>query len=46
MEIKEHVSHGVGDHGHDHDHEHEHQSSFWTKYVFSTDHKMIFPSSF
>ena len=42
MEIKEHVSHGVDDHGHHHhDHDHDHHQSFWTKYVFSTDHKMI-----
>lgn len=26
---------------HDHDDHHEHKQSFWTKYVFSTDHKMI-----
>ena len=28
-------------HAHGHDHEHEHEDNFWTKYVFSTDHKMI-----
>jgi cytochrome c oxidase subunit I len=45
MEIKEniHVTDAV-DHGHNqgHDHhDHDHHQSFWTKYVFSTDHKMI-----
>jgi cytochrome c oxidase subunit 1 len=32
------------DHGHDHPdqgHDHHHEQSFWSKYVFSTDHKMI-----
>ncbi|MEP7263222.1 MAG: cbb3-type cytochrome c oxidase subunit I [Bacteroidota bacterium] len=30
------------EHAHDHHHhEHEHETNFWTKYVFSTDHKMI-----
>ena len=24
-----------------HDHDHEHSDNFWTKYIFSTDHKMI-----
>ena len=28
------------DHAHDHDHEH-HVENFWTKYIFSMDHKMI-----
>ena len=28
------------DHTHDHDHEH-HVENFWTKYIFSQDHKMI-----
>lgn len=33
--------HAVDSHaGHDH-HDHEHHDSFWTKYVFSQDHKMI-----
>lgn len=33
--------HAVDSHaGHDHN-DHEHHSSFWSKYVFSTDHKMI-----
>ncbi len=33
--------HAVDSHaGHDH-HDHEHHDSFWTKYVFSKDHKMI-----
>jgi len=32
------------DHGHGHDHHddhHDHHQTFWSKYVFSTDHKMI-----
>ena len=28
------------DHSHDHEHEH-HELNFWTKYIFSTDHKTI-----
>lgn len=32
--------HGHDDHGHDHDHEH-HEGNFWTKYIFSEDHKVI-----
>lgn len=42
MEQVKHSSHA--DHAHDthhHDHDHEHHGNFWTKYVFSTDHKMI-----
>jgi cytochrome c oxidase subunit 1 len=32
----------VHTHAHDHDHEHEHHElNFWTKYIFSTDHKTI-----
>ena len=27
--------------GHGHDHHDDHHQGFWTKYVFSTDHKMI-----
>src|ERR1051325_5660745 len=27
-------------HSHDHGHDH-HEPNFWTKYIFSTDHKMI-----
>jgi cytochrome c oxidase subunit 1 len=27
-------------HGH-HDHDHDHDDNFWSKYIFSTDHKMI-----
>ena len=34
------VVHDDHAHGHAHD-EHEHVDNFWTKYVFSTDHKMI-----
>ncbi|MDG1252160.1 MAG: cbb3-type cytochrome c oxidase subunit I [Schleiferiaceae bacterium] len=35
------ASHEHGnDHAHDHDHEH-HVENFWTKYIFSMDHKMI-----
>jgi len=32
--------HGHNDHSHDHTHDH-HEQSFWSKYIFSTDHKMI-----
>jgi cytochrome c oxidase subunit I len=32
--------HGHDDHGHDHEHEH-HEGNFWTKYIFSEDHKVI-----
>jgi cytochrome c oxidase subunit 1 len=37
------ASHEHGnDHAHDHDHDHEHHvENFWTKYIFSQDHKMI-----
>lgn len=37
------ASHEHGnDHAHDHDHDHEHhEENFWTKYIFSQDHKMI-----
>jgi cytochrome c oxidase subunit 1 len=29
-------------HAHDHhDHDHDHDDNFWSKYIFSTDHKMI-----
>jgi cytochrome c oxidase subunit I len=32
----------AGAHGHDHAHDHAHHAeTFWSKYVFSTDHKMI-----
>lgn len=31
----------VETHGHGHDHRHEHEETFWTKYVFTTDHKVI-----
>ena len=35
------ASHEHGnDHAHDHDHEH-HVENFWSKYIFSMDHKMI-----
>jgi cytochrome c oxidase subunit 1 len=33
-------THGHEDHAHDHSHDH-HEQSFWSKYIFSTDHKMI-----
>jgi cytochrome c oxidase subunit 1 len=33
-------AHGHDNHGHDHAHD-NHEQSFWTKYIFSTDHKMI-----
>jgi len=41
MEVKD-TSHAVHDvaHGHD-DHDHEHHQTFLTKYIFTTDHKMI-----
>lgn len=32
--------HGHDHHAHDHSHDH-HEQSFWSKYIFSTDHKMI-----
>jgi cytochrome c oxidase subunit 1 len=36
-----HVQHGVDSRGdHEHDHEH-HEGNFWTKYIFSEDHKII-----
>ena len=39
MENHDHAIDGHGDaHGH---HDEHHQQTFWTKYVFSTDHKMI-----
>ena len=44
MEIKENIHAAPvveDDHGHGHDHHHEHHETFWTKYVFTTDHKMI-----
>jgi cytochrome c oxidase subunit I len=31
----------VYEHAHPHEHEHEHELSFWRKYVFSLDHKVI-----
>ncbi|MEY3343696.1 MAG: hypothetical protein RL090_1380, partial [Bacteroidota bacterium] len=42
MEVKEtaHEAHAVDHHDHGH-HDHHHKETFWTKYVFSTDHKMI-----
>jgi cytochrome c oxidase subunit 1 len=33
-------THGHEDHAHDHSHD-QHEQSFWSKYIFSTDHKMI-----
>ena len=37
-----HDEHAHNDHhGHAHDHHDEHEQSFWTKYIFSQDHKMI-----
>ena len=36
-----HIHHDVHHHDdHDHDHEH-HEGNFWTKYIFSQDHKVI-----
>jgi cytochrome c oxidase subunit 1 len=42
-ETKVHVdhSHHVQGHGHGHHDDHHHEQSFITKYIFSTDHKMI-----
>jgi cytochrome c oxidase subunit 1 len=41
MEVKENV-HAADAHAHHgHDHHDDHHQTFWTKYVFSTDHKMI-----
>ncbi|HEY1045056.1 MAG TPA: cbb3-type cytochrome c oxidase subunit I [Bacteroidia bacterium] len=34
-------SHKVGHHGDAHGHDHDHHGNFITKYIFSTDHKMI-----
>lgn len=46
MEVNHGHTHETKVHGHDHahahdDHHHEHHDTFWTKYVFSQDHKMI-----
>jgi cytochrome c oxidase subunit 1 len=35
------LAHSVATHDHDHDEEHHHVETFWNKYVFSQDHKMI-----
>ena len=35
------LAHSVVTHDHDHDEEHHHVETFWNKYVFSQDHKMI-----
>lgn len=35
-----HVQHDVHHHD-DHEHDHEHHGNFWTKYIFSEDHKVI-----
>ncbi|MFM8916263.1 MAG: cbb3-type cytochrome c oxidase subunit I, partial [Bacteroidota bacterium] len=41
MEVKE-TTHAHATEHHDHGHhDHHHKETFWTKYVFSTDHKMI-----
>jgi cytochrome c oxidase subunit 1 len=34
-------AHGHAHGHHDHDHDHDHDDNFWSKYIFSTDHKMI-----
>jgi cytochrome c oxidase subunit 1 len=34
------TGHGHEEHGHDHGHEH-HEPGFWSKYIFSSDHKVI-----
>ncbi len=44
MDLREQHAVEHGDHAHshgDHDHHDHHEQTFWTKYVFSTDHKMI-----
>ncbi|MEO8147341.1 MAG: cbb3-type cytochrome c oxidase subunit I [Bacteroidia bacterium] len=45
MDTKETLQHSHEEAGHDvahsHAHRHEHEQTFWTKYVFSTDHKII-----
>ncbi len=33
--------HAHGDHDHDHGHAEHHEPNFWSKYIFSTDHKVI-----
>ena len=34
-------AHGHSHDHHGHDHDHDHEDNFWSKYIFSTDHKMI-----
>ncbi|MFM7015304.1 MAG: cbb3-type cytochrome c oxidase subunit I [Bacteroidota bacterium] len=48
MEVNpnKHIAHSahVEAHGHahdHHDHDHDHEDNFWSKYIFTTDHKMI-----
>ena len=41
MDTKDTIQHGHGEVAHGHVHRHEHEETFWTKYVFSTDHKVI-----
>ena len=48
MEVtpNKHIAHSAHDdaHGHadgHHDHDHDHDDNFWSKYIFTTDHKMI-----
>lgn len=45
MEVKHTITQSdtvlLDDHAHGHQEEHEHEDNFWTKYVFTTDHKMI-----
>lgn len=41
MDVKDQHLEVAHDHVHEHHDHHEHHQTFWTKYVFSTDHKMI-----
>src|SRR5580704_10962567 len=41
MSTSSHAVHSTVDHTHGEDHGHAHALSFWKKYIFSTDHKMI-----
>ncbi len=46
MEVtpNKHIAHSADAHGHahgHHDHDHDHDDNFWSKYIFTTDHKMI-----
>src|SRR5580704_8899447 len=41
MSTSSHAVHSTVDHTHGEGHGHAHELSFWKKYIFSTDHKMI-----